>query len=167
MDLPVDFVLTETAVLRKQLPLDCPEGRRPPQIESQAVANVGAFLDVNSSSRRNISFCGRVPNEVLPNYFYRGADLFLTCSESETFGITILEALGCDLLPILPRRSPVFREFYEKALGRFMFDGAEDLERVLCEVSESVVSTSSKDPGGSAAGLEHPEAGDEEGGGVL
>lgn len=59
----------------------------------------------------NITFCGVIPNAVLPINFYSGADFFLTASESETFGITLVEALGCNVLPIMPR-CPVFDEFY-------------------------------------------------------
>ncbi|CAD7965515.1 unnamed protein product [Amoebophrya sp. A25] len=79
----------------------------------------------------NVTFCGAVPNELLPILFYSGSDLFLTCSESETFGITLLEALGCDLLPVMPSTSPVFREFYGDVLGDYMFADRQGLHDIL------------------------------------
>jgi len=47
----------------------------------------------------------------------RQSEVFLTCSVSETFGITVAEALACDVAPVLPYHSPVFREFYEDSIG--------------------------------------------------
>merc|ERR1712107_362610 len=35
-----------------------------------------------SSSNINVTFAGAIDNSLLPDFFYRGADLFLTCSES-------------------------------------------------------------------------------------
>ncbi|CAD7925882.1 unnamed protein product [Amoebophrya sp. A120] len=88
-----------------------------------------------SISDINVTFCGAIPNDLLPELFYRESDFFLTCSESETFGITVIEALGCDLLPLLPLQSPVFAEFYEQVLGPsgcdVMFRDEPDLVRIL------------------------------------
>jgi len=48
-----------------------------------------------------VTFAGNLPNAELPP-LYRAADLFVTCSTSETYGLTVLEALACGTPAVLP-----------------------------------------------------------------
>ena len=48
-----------------------------------------------------ITFAGNLPNTDLPP-LYRAADIFVTCSTSETYGLTVLEALACGTPAVLP-----------------------------------------------------------------
>jgi len=47
------------------------------------------------------TFLGNVPNTQLPA-LYRAADVFVTCSTSETYGLTVLESLACGTPAVLP-----------------------------------------------------------------
>lgn len=46
-------------------------------------------------------FLGHIPNERTAAY-YRSADIFVTASPNETFGLTVLEAMGCGLPVVGP-----------------------------------------------------------------
>jgi len=48
-----------------------------------------------------VTFAGNLPNNQLPP-LYRAADVFVTCSTSETYGLTVLEALACGTPAVLP-----------------------------------------------------------------
>ena len=52
----------------------------------------------------------------LPAY-YRAADVFVTCSTSETYGLTVLEALACGTPVVLPHCG-VFDELWDEHDGR-------------------------------------------------
>uniref|UniRef100_A0A7S2J715 Uncharacterized protein n=1 Tax=Haptolina brevifila TaxID=156173 RepID=A0A7S2J715_9EUKA len=60
------------------------------------------------------TFIGNVPNETLPP-LYRAADVFVTCSTSETFGLTVLEALACGTPAVLPHCG-VFDELWSECV---------------------------------------------------
>jgi len=62
----------------------------------------------------SVTFLGEIENVKLPPY-YRGSDAFLTCSDNETCGITILEALAVGL-PIVFPIYDVFEELYGRML---------------------------------------------------
>ncbi len=62
----------------------------------------------------NVVFLGRIPNEDLPP-IYRSADAFLTCSRSETYGLTVLEALACGCPVVMPHCT-VFDELWQDRL---------------------------------------------------
>ena len=55
-----------------------------------------------------------MPNDQLPP-LYRAADVFVTCSTSETFGLTVLESLACGTPVVLPHCG-VFDELW---VGKF------------------------------------------------
>ena len=58
-----------------------------------------------------VTFLGNLPNDRLPP-LYRAADCFVTCSTSETYGLTVLEALACGTPAVLPHCA-VFDELWE------------------------------------------------------
>ena len=59
-----------------------------------------------------VTFLGNLRNDALPP-LYRAADAFVTCSTSETFGLTVLEALACGTPAVMPRCA-VFDELWGK-----------------------------------------------------
>lgn len=56
------------------------------------------------------TFLGNLSNDRLPP-LYRAADVFVTCSTSETFGLTVLEALACGTPAVMPTCT-VFNELW-------------------------------------------------------
>jgi len=68
-----------------------------------------------------VTFLGNVPNDRLPP-LYRAADVFVTCSTSETYGLTTLEALACGTPTVLPHCA-VFDELWvDKVPTGWMYD---------------------------------------------
>eukprot|EP00929_Paragymnodinium_shiwhaense_P097518 TRINITY_DN5917_c0_g2_i1.p1 TRINITY_DN5917_c0_g2~~TRINITY_DN5917_c0_g2_i1.p1 ORF type:complete len:505 (-),score=82.95 TRINITY_DN5917_c0_g2_i1:265-1779(-) len=69
--------------------------------------------------RDHVVFLGMRPNEEIP-YMYRGADCFVTCTRSESFGITVLEAIACGCPVVMPRLD-VFEELYSEHIPDCMY----------------------------------------------
>merc|ERR1711971_1461865 len=83
------------------------------EFSKKYIAGENKKLKAEMDAKSCITFAGMLDNNTLP-YFYLGADYFLSCSVSETFGISVVEAIGCDLLPLLAV-CDVFAEMYEKS----------------------------------------------------
>lgn len=58
------------------------------------------FIERNGL-RDRIHVVGRVPEEMLPGYFAEG-DLYVSAAECDGSSISLLEAMGCGLVPIVP-----------------------------------------------------------------
>ena len=70
-----------------------------------------------------VTFVGNLPNTDLPP-LYRAADLFVTGSTSETYGLTVLEALACGTPVTLPHCG-VFDELWvERIPKEWIYDEA-------------------------------------------
>jgi len=63
-----------------------------------------------------VTFLGNLSQTALPP-LYRAADVFVTCSTSETYGLTVLEALACGTPVVLPHCG-VFDELWAEHDGR-------------------------------------------------
>ena len=63
-----------------------------------------------------VVFLGNVPNDRTPA-LYRAADVFVTCSTSETYGLTCLEALSCGTPSVMPRCA-VFDELWSDRIPK-------------------------------------------------
>ena len=63
-----------------------------------------------------MTFVGNLSQTALPP-LYRAADVFVTCSTSETYGLTVLEALACGTPVVLPHCG-VFDELWDEHDGR-------------------------------------------------
>ena len=74
-----------------------------------------------------ITFAGNLPNTDLPP-LYRAADIFVTCSTSETYGLTVLEALACGTPAVLPHCG-VFDELW---IGRIPNEWIYDEGTEVC-----------------------------------
>ncbi|CAD7927544.1 unnamed protein product [Amoebophrya sp. A120] len=84
----------------------------------------------------NVTFLGMVANARLP-VLYQNADFFLSCAVSETFGITVIEALSCNLVPLLAR-CQVFEELYRdsKFITDCMFNTEQELLDTLTRLAD-------------------------------
>jgi len=85
-----------------------------------------------------VTFLGRLPNSELPP-LYRAADVFVTCSRSETYGLTVLEALACGTPVVMPH-CIVFDELWKGTLpDGWMFDAGKDesIESALLAATET------------------------------
>lgn len=51
-------------------------------------------LESYQKHKENINFLGLIPNSELPKYYQR-SNIYISASEVETFGITVIEALAC------------------------------------------------------------------------
>jgi len=68
-----------------------------------------------------VSFLGNVDHSALPP-LYRAADVFVTCSTSETYGLTVVEALASGT-PVAMPHCEVFDELWAKVLPEaWMYD---------------------------------------------
>jgi len=78
------------------------DGKRPVHVliagDGPSRAGLTAFANEHEVPA---TFVGNIPNMELPP-LYRAADVFVTCSTSETFGLTVLEALACGTPAVLP-----------------------------------------------------------------
>lgn len=70
--------------------------------------------------RDNVVFAGRVDEKELLNYYSR-SQLFVTASEFESFGITVLEAMASGM-PVVLNDISVFREFVKNNENGFIVD---------------------------------------------
>jgi 1,2-diacylglycerol 3-alpha-glucosyltransferase len=100
-----------------------------------------------------VTFVGNLPNNSLPP-LYRAADLFVTCSTSETYGLTVLEALACGTPVVLPHCG-VFDELW---IGRvpdtWIYTEGDDLDAVTTSLLSSLRSATS--PGAKRHLVDHP-----------
>ena len=82
----------QAALSRRKRPLHC---------RSRAMAPRASRSRTTRQARPPGHVCGNLPNGELPP-LYRAADVFVTCSTSETYGLTVLEALACGTPAVLP-----------------------------------------------------------------
>lgn len=66
-----------------------------------------------------VHFLGMYPHDRTP-MLYVAADVCMTCSVKETFGLTVLEALACGVPKVMPH-CEVFDELWAEVLGDWMY----------------------------------------------
>jgi len=66
-----------------------------------------------------VHFLGMYPHDRTP-MLYVAADVCVTCSVKETFGLTVLEALACGVPKVMPH-CEVFDELWAEVLGDWMY----------------------------------------------
>eukprot|EP01065_Artemidia_motanka_P051303 TRINITY_DN9016_c0_g2_i1.p1 TRINITY_DN9016_c0_g2~~TRINITY_DN9016_c0_g2_i1.p1 ORF type:complete len:749 (+),score=190.50 TRINITY_DN9016_c0_g2_i1:67-2247(+) len=101
------------------------------------VAGDGPSRDSLAAAAQSLSlsatFLGAVPHSELAPV-YRAADVFLTCSVSETFGLTVMEALSCGTPAAMPHHG-VFDELWESRVpAEWMYDAAGGAEAVAAAI---------------------------------
>uniref|UniRef100_A0A7S3EWS6 Glycosyl transferase family 1 domain-containing protein n=1 Tax=Haptolina ericina TaxID=156174 RepID=A0A7S3EWS6_9EUKA len=127
--------LGESTGLRHSL-----DGKRPTHIVIAGDGPARPSLEQYAAAHSlPVTFLGNVPNDRLPP-LYRAADVFVTCSTSETYGLTTLEALACGTPAVLPH-CPVFDELWsDKIPPQWMYDTQADgalVEALRCAGRES------------------------------
>ncbi|CAE8626563.1 unnamed protein product [Polarella glacialis] len=111
-----------------------------------------------------VSFLGQLENSQLPP-IYRACDVFVACSTSETFGITILEALSCGLPVVLPQ-CEVFQELFLtpdfSKVHAYEKGGTEDLVQAIGRaLQQGRRAAPEQDAASSVAGASLPHLGRE------
>lgn len=77
----------------------------------------------------HVIFVGEVPWEQVMDY-YRMGDLFVSASQSETQGITYIEALASGL-PVVAKADPCLEGVVENAINGYTFDDKDSFLRAL------------------------------------
>ena len=92
------------------------------------------FLDnliFNLNLKKNIKFYGKIKNNYM-NKIYNDNDIKIHFSESETFGMTMLEAMKCGL-PIIAIENEISKEILGGA-GFFCKNSYKSLENVIYQI---------------------------------
>ena len=96
------------------------DGKRPCHVMIAGEGPSRKMLEAFAQKHRlPVTFVGNLPNDTLPP-LYRAADAFVTCSTSETYGLTVLEALSCGTPVVLPH-CDVFDELWEERVPAAWF----------------------------------------------
>jgi len=82
-----------------------------------------------AKDNNNIIFIGKKNHTELP-YYYQLAKAHITLSESETFGLTLLESLSCGT-PIIYPNCEVFTTLYEKDFGELCLSTNNTLQNII------------------------------------
>ena len=80
---------------------------------------------------KNVKILGKINYEKLP-YLYNQHDIKIYASKSETFGMTMIEAMKCGL-PILATRNQISTEILSSA-GFFCKDTAKDIQAGILKI---------------------------------
>ncbi|MDX8047587.1 glycosyltransferase family 4 protein [Gracilibacillus sp. S3-1-1] len=83
----------------------------------------------NLNIEDKVTFTGMVAPGDLPSY-YQLADIFVSSSNSETQGLTYIEALASGL-PALCRKDPCLESVVEDGVNGWLFESLEEFERYL------------------------------------
>jgi 1,2-diacylglycerol 3-alpha-glucosyltransferase len=78
----------------------------------------------NAGAEDRVVFAGFVKDEELPQ-FYAAADIFVSASEFETQGLSVLEALACGL-PVACANKRAFADYIRDGDNGFLFDGGAE-----------------------------------------
>ncbi|MGX7104729.1 glycosyltransferase family 4 protein [Globicatella sanguinis] len=109
----IDKVIDEYEFIAKEYPnsrlLIVGDGPAREELENQAAKKTA-----------RIDFIGEVSHDEVPNY-YQLCDLYLNASESETQGLTYLEAFA-NCLPIIAKRNPYLESLMPQACFGQLFD---------------------------------------------
>lgn len=83
-------------------------------------------------SKDKIIFTGLINMADVPSYYQIG-DIFVNASQSETQGLTYIEALA-SALPVLVQSDPCFDGVIENYYNGIIFDGIDDLSKNMKEI---------------------------------
>ena len=83
----------------------------------------------------NISYKGRINNNNL-NYKLSKYDIFLHPSNSENFGLVILEAMSCGLFPVVNKKID-WKILDKNELGKSLNFTYKDLKRLIIQLNKS------------------------------
>lgn len=92
-------------------------------------------LKQQAINNKNIEFLGKKPHNELP-YYYQIAKAHVTFSESETYGLTLLESLACGT-PIIYPSCVVFNDLYKKDFGKLCMDDDNNLQNIINYIEQN------------------------------
>ncbi|MEK6924678.1 MAG: glycosyltransferase family 4 protein [Nanoarchaeota archaeon] len=95
----------------------------------------GPNSKIPSIKNRNILFTGEVPNRKI-NRYYDSSDFFILPSYSETFGVTILEAMSRGLVILASNLGPI-KEYVKDGVNGYLFTPGDKkkIESILRGIS--------------------------------
>lgn len=82
-----------------------------------------------------VIFAGMAPPEHIADY-YRLGDIFVSASQSETQGLTYLEAMACGL-PLLCRRDDCLNALIKHGENGYMYSGADEFGMIAAQLEGS------------------------------
>ena len=78
---------------------------------------------------KNIIFTGKAAWEEMP-YYYHIADVFVTASKTETQGLTVIEAMASNLIPVC-MKDEAFESMITDELNGLLFKNQEEYEDII------------------------------------
>lgn len=84
---------------------------------------------------KNTIFTGKAPWSEIP-YYYNTADLFITASKTETQGLTVLEAMASEVVPIVINDEAFTSTVIDNLNGR-IFNAKEEALKYIIELYEN------------------------------
>ena len=84
---------------------------------------------------KQVIFTGQVPWDNVPLY-YHAAQMFINASQSETQGLTYIEALSTET-PVLVQKDLVLEDLIIDGYNGYIFDGIDDLVTKLQYIYEN------------------------------
>lgn len=81
---------------------------------------------------KQVIFTNTIPREKLPIYYQLG-DIFVNASQSETQGLTYIEALGSSI-PLLVQKDDCIKDVVENYYNGIYFEGEDDLTLKMKEI---------------------------------
>eukprot|EP01062_Namystynia_karyoxenos_P060033 TRINITY_DN514_c0_g1_i2.p1 TRINITY_DN514_c0_g1~~TRINITY_DN514_c0_g1_i2.p1 ORF type:complete len:738 (+),score=235.68 TRINITY_DN514_c0_g1_i2:82-2295(+) len=107
----------------------CSEGERVHLVVAGDGPSMQQLRGRATAEQLPVTFLGGIAHSSLPQ-LYRGADAFLSCSQSETFGLTLMEAMACGTPAAMPRHA-VFDELWaQRVPASWRYDPAGGPEAV-------------------------------------
>lgn len=107
--------------------------------KERLVTLVNELPSLSANARRQIIFGGEQPWDIIGK-FYQLGDVFVSASNSETQGLTYIEAMAAGL-PVVAREDPCLNDILEQGYNGFTFTDREGflsgLEKVLYEENSS------------------------------
>ena len=84
-------------------------------------------LDLNLEN--NIIFTGKAAWDEMP-YYYQVADIFATASKTETQGLTVIEAMASNVVPVC-MKDEAFESMITDELNGLLFKNQEEYEKII------------------------------------
>ena len=83
---------------------------------------------------KNVTFTGKAAWETMP-YYYRMSDIFATASKTETQGLTIIEAMASNVVPVC-MKDEAFQSMVTEELDGLFFETNEEYEKQILRLYE-------------------------------
>ena len=84
---------------------------------------------------KNVIFVGKIPWEIIPKY-YQIADVFATASNTETQGLTVIEAMAASI-PVVCLDDDAFRTVVINDLNGYLFKNKYEYRKIILDLIKS------------------------------